>query len=115
VSERLQGKSTRPGVVMCNACRKPFTATVGTIFEDCKIPLNKWLRGFRFMAGNKKGISAHQLHCSLGITYKSAWFMAHHSRLGSCPRAADGMAFVQFLLSPLHSSQRPRTPRDAHR
>lgn len=77
---RLKGKSTRPGVVMCNACRKPFSVTVGTIFEDSKIPLNKWLLGFRLMAGSKKGISAHQLHRSLGITYKSAWFMAHRIR-----------------------------------
>lgn len=78
--KRLEGKSTRPGVVMCNACRKPFTVTVGTIFEDSKISLNKWLLGFRLMAGSKKGISAHQLHRSLGITYKSAWFMAHRIR-----------------------------------
>ena len=77
---RLAGKTTRPGLVMCNACRKPFTVTVGTIFEDSKIPLNKWLLGFRLMAGSKKGISAHQLHRSLGITYKSAWFMAHRIR-----------------------------------
>lgn len=94
--KRLAGKSTRPGVVMCNACRKPFTVTVGTIFEDSKIPLNKWLLAFRLMSGSKKGISAHQLHRSLGITYKSAWFMAHRVReamngadgdgpLGSCP------------------------------
>jgi transposase-like protein len=78
--KRLAGKSTRPGVVMCNPCRKPFTVTVGTVFEDSKIPLNKWLLGFRLMAGSKKGISAHQLHRSLGITYKSAWFMAHRIR-----------------------------------
>ena len=77
---RAQGRSTRPGVVNCNACRKPFTVTVGTIFEDSKIPLNKWLMAFRLMAGSKKGISAHQLHRSLGITYKSAWFMAHRIR-----------------------------------
>lgn len=64
----------------CNPCRKPFTVTVGTIFEDSKIPLNKWLLGFGLMAGAKKGISAHQLHRSLGITYKSAWFMAHRIR-----------------------------------
>jgi transposase-like protein len=77
---RLGGKSTRPGVVMCNPCRKPFTVTVGTIFEDSKIALNKWLLAFRLMAGSKKGISAHQLHRSIGITYKSAWFMAHRIR-----------------------------------
>jgi hypothetical protein len=78
--KRLEGKSTRPGVVMCNPCRRPFTVTVGTIFEDSKIPLNKWLMGFRLMAGSKKGVSAHQLHRSLGITYKSAWFMSHRIR-----------------------------------
>ena len=77
---RLAGKTTRPGLVMCNACRKPFTVTVGTVFEDSKIPLNKWLLGFRLLAASKKGISAHQLHRSLGITYKSAWFMAHRIR-----------------------------------
>ena len=84
----LEGKSTRPGVIMCNACRKPFTVTVGTIFEDSKIPLNKWLLAFRLMAGSKKGMSAHQLHRSLGITYKSAWFLAH--RIREAMDGADG-------------------------
>lgn len=77
---KLEGKSTRPGVYKCNPCKKPFTVTVGTVFEDSKIPLNKWLLAFRLMAGSKKGISAHQLHRSLGITYKSAWFLAHRIR-----------------------------------
>ena len=86
--KRLEGKSTRPGVVMCNPCRKPFTVTVGTIFEDSKIALNKWLLAFRLMAGSKKGMSAHQLHRSLGITYKSAWFMAH--RIREAMDGADG-------------------------
>jgi transposase-like protein len=86
--KRLEGKSTRPGVVMCNPCRKPFTVTVGTVFEDSKIPLNKWLLGFRLMAASKKGMSAHQLHRSLGITYKSAWFMAH--RIREAMDGADG-------------------------
>ena len=86
--KRLEGKSTRPGVVMCNPCRKPFTVTVGTIFEDSKIPLNKWLLAFRLLAGSKKGMSAHQLHRSLGITYKSAWFMAH--RIREAMDGADG-------------------------
>lgn len=77
---KLQGKSTRPGVHKCKGCCKLFTVTVGTIFEDSKIPLNKWLLGFRLMAGSKKGVSAHFLHRSLGITYKSAWFMGHRIR-----------------------------------
>ena len=86
--KRLEGKSTRPGVIMCNPCRKPFTVTVGTIFEDSKIAINKWLLAFRLMASSKKGISAHQLHRSLGITYKSAWFMAH--RIREAMDGADG-------------------------
>jgi transposase-like protein len=77
---RLTSATARAGLHKCNACRKQFTVTVGTIFEDSKIPLNKWLLGFRLMSGSKKGISSHQLHRSLGITYKSAWFMAHRIR-----------------------------------
>ena len=77
---KLAGKSTRPGVYKCNECAKPFTVTVGTIFEDSKIPLNKWLMAFALLNGSKKGFSAHQLSRSLGITYKSAWFMAHRIR-----------------------------------
>ena len=77
---RLTSKSARPGLHKCNECRKQFTVTVGTIFEDSKIPLNKWLMAFRLLNGGKKGFSAHELHRSLGITYKSAWFMAHRIR-----------------------------------
>ncbi len=77
---KLKGKSTRPGVYKCKECRKPFSVTVGTIFERSKIPLNKWVLATHLMAASKKGISAHQLHRMLGITYKSAWFMAHRIR-----------------------------------
>lgn len=77
---KLKGKSTRPGVYKCKECRKPFSVTVGTVFERSKIPLNKWVLATHLMAASKKGISAHQLHRMLGITYKSAWFMAHRIR-----------------------------------
>lgn len=76
----LKGKSHRPGLYYCNACKKQFTVTVGTLFERSKIPLNKWVLAFHLMCASKKGISAHQLHRMLGITYKSAWFMAHRIR-----------------------------------
>jgi transposase-like protein len=76
----IQGKSHRAGLHMCNACREPFTVTVGTLMEKSHIPLHKWALGFHLMAASKKGISAHQLHRQLGITYKSAWFMAHRIR-----------------------------------
>lgn len=70
----------RPGLLKCKHCRKQFTVTVGTIFEGSHIPLNKWLQAIYFMCTSKKGISAHQLHRMMGITYKSAWFMVHRIR-----------------------------------
>ena len=77
---KLSGKSTRPGVHKCKECRKPFTVTVGTVFERSKVPLNKWVLATHLMAASKKGMSAHQLHRMLGVTYKTAWFMAHRIR-----------------------------------
>src|SRR3954468_24908650 len=74
---RLTSKTARPGLVMCNACRKQFTVTVGTIFEDSKIPLSKWLLAYRLLNGAKKGFSANELRRALGLTYKSAWFLMH--------------------------------------
>ncbi|RST80098.1 IS1595 family transposase [Aquibium carbonis] len=78
--KRMEGKSTRPGVYKCNDCRKPFSVTVGTVFERSHIPLNKWVLASHLMAASKKGMSAHQLHRMLGVTYKTAWFMAHRIR-----------------------------------
>lgn len=77
---RVEGKSHRPGLHYCGACKKQFTVTVGTVFERSHIPLHKWLLASHLMASSKKGVSAHQLHRMLGITYKSAWFMAHRLR-----------------------------------
>jgi transposase-like protein len=76
----LKGKSHRAGLYQCNSCREPFTVTVGTLYERSHIPLNKWLLATHLMSASKKGISAHQLHRMLKITYKSAWFMAHRIR-----------------------------------
>jgi len=77
---KLEGKSHRPGLHQCNECDGHFTVTVGSIMERSHIPLAKWVLGFHLMAASKKGISAHQLHRMLGITYKSAWFMSHRIR-----------------------------------
>jgi len=77
---RLNGNGHRPGLHQCNDCRKPFTVTVGTLFERSHIPLHKWLLAFHLMASSKKGVSAHQLHRMLDLTYKTAWFMAHRVR-----------------------------------
>jgi transposase-like protein len=76
----LQGKSTRPGVYKCRPCQKPFSVTVGTVFEGSKVPLHKWVYATHLLTSSKKGISAHQLHRMLGVTYKTAWFMAHRIR-----------------------------------
>ena len=70
----------RPGLYNCRACRNQFSVTVGTIFEDSHIPLNKWLMAFYLLCASKKGMNANQLHRMLGITYKSAWFMVHRIR-----------------------------------
>lgn len=77
---KLQGKSTRIGVHKCKDCRKQFTVKVGTVFESAHIPLHKMLQAVFLMTSSKKGISAHQLHRVLGVTYKSAWFLAHRIR-----------------------------------
>src|SRR5258705_4119922 len=87
------GGKTQSGMFMCNGCRGKFTVRTGTIFERSHIPLHKWLLATHLMASSKKGISAHQLHRMLGITYKSAWFMAHRIR--------EMMAPVAKNLSPL--------------
>jgi transposase-like protein len=79
-SKKLAGKSTRYGVYKCYACRKPFTVKVGTIFESSHIKLHLWLQAIYLIASSKKGISSNQLHRTLGITLKSAWFMSHRVR-----------------------------------
>jgi transposase-like protein len=77
----------RPGLRKCGACRKQFTVRVGTVFESSHIPLHKWLQATYLLCSSKKGISAHQLHRVMEITYKSAWFMAH--RLREAMRTGD--------------------------
>ena len=85
----LQGKSTRPGVYKCRPCEKPFSVTVGTVFERSKIPLTKWLLATELLTSSKKGISVHQIHRMLGVTYKSAWFMMHRIREAMAPAAGS--------------------------
>jgi len=75
-----KGTHVRKGVWKCGGCREQFTVTVGTIFEDSHIPLSKWLLAFHLLCASKKGMSAHQLHRMLKVTYRSAWFMAHRIR-----------------------------------
>ena len=76
----MKGKSTRIGVYKCYQCRKPFTVKVGTVFESSKVSLRKWLQAIYLMCASKKGISAHQLHRTIEVSYPTAWFMAHRIR-----------------------------------
>ena len=77
---KMAGKSTRQGLYKCYQCRKPFTVRMGTIFEASKVSLHIWLQAMFLIAGSKKGISSNQLHRTLGVTLKTAWFMAHRIR-----------------------------------
>ncbi|MEW9920031.1 IS1595 family transposase [Marimonas sp. MJW-29] len=77
---KMGGKSTRIGAYKCYKCRKPFTVKVGTIFESSHVPMNIWLQAIYLMCASKKGISSNQLHRTLGVTLKTAWFMSHRIR-----------------------------------
>jgi transposase-like protein len=74
------GGETQAGMFLCNDCRDKFTARTGTVMERSHIPVHKWLLAIHLMSASKKGMSAHQLHRMLGVTYKSAWFLAHRIR-----------------------------------
>ncbi|PDQ19514.1 IS1595 family transposase [Mesorhizobium sanjuanii] len=87
----LKGGRTKPskknpngveihGLYKCSDCRKKFTVRMGTIFEESHLPLHIWLQALHAMCASKKGVSAHQLHRALEITYKTAWFMCHRIR-----------------------------------
>jgi transposase-like protein len=89
-STLMKGKSHRPGVYQCNACRKPFSVTVGTLYERSHIPLHKWLAATNLLMASKKGMSAMQIHRMLGVTYKTAWFMMHRIRESLRDTVAEG-------------------------
>lgn len=76
----MEGKTTRPGLYQCNACRQPFTVTVGTLYERSKIPLNKWLAATHLLMASKKGVSALQIGRMLGLSKKTSWFLMHRIR-----------------------------------
>ena len=80
-NKALKGKSTRLGVYKCYDCMKPFTVKVGTVFESSHVKMHLWLQAMFLMASSKKGVSSNQLHRTLGVTLKTAWFMSHRLRL----------------------------------
>ena len=94
---RMEGKSHRKGLIHCNDCEKPFTVTVNSVMERSKISLAKWVLGFHLMAASKKGVSSHQLHRMLGITYKSAWFLSMRIR--------EAMGLDPEISSPIGGEQ----------
>ena len=77
---RMRGKRARPGLRRCRDCKKDFTVKIGTIFEDSHVKMCQWIQSMYLLSASKKGFSAHQLHRMLGVTYKTAWFMAHRIR-----------------------------------
>lgn len=79
-SGKLKGKSTRIGVYKCYACRKPFTVKVGTIFEKSHIPMHVWLQAMHLLCSSKKGFSANQFCRTLGVDFKTSWFIGHRIR-----------------------------------
>jgi transposase-like protein len=74
------GRPARRGLYKCKACKQQFSVTTGTVFESSHLPLSKWLMAIHLMSASKKGMSAHQLHRMLGVTYKAAWFVMHRLR-----------------------------------
>jgi transposase-like protein len=79
-NKKMMGKATRIGLYKCYDCRSQFTVKVGTIFESSHVKLHLWLQAIFLIASSKKGISANQLHRTLGVTLKTAWFMGHRIR-----------------------------------
>lgn len=77
---KMGGKSTRIGLYKCYQCRSPFTVKIGTIFESSHVPMRLWLQAIYLIASSKKGFSSNQLHRTLGVTLKTAWFMSHRIR-----------------------------------
>lgn len=95
-------KSHRPGLYYCNECKGQFTVTVGTVFERSKVPLTKWWMAAHLMNSNKNGVSAHEIHRNLGVTYKTAWFMMHRLREAMTDLTAKGSIWGR-IYCPHHS------------
>ena len=100
----------RPGVYKCKACREQFTVRIGTIFEESKIPLSKWLMAIHLMTSSKKGISSHQMARELGITQKSAWFLNHRIREAMKQEPMAGLLQGTVEVDETYIGGKPRNP-----
>jgi hypothetical protein len=113
------GKSTRIGTYKCYKCRKPFTVKVGTIFESSHVPMNLWLQAIYLLCASKKGISSQQLHRTLGVTLKTAWFMSHRireaMRSGDLAPMGSGGGMVEVDETYIgNDPDRPKKPGERH-
>jgi transposase-like protein len=98
----------RKGLKKCKACRQQFTVRVGTIFEESKVPLSKWLMAVHLMTSSKKGVSSHQIARELGITQKSAWFLCHRIREAMRREPMAGMLKAQVEAAETYVGGKPR-------
>jgi transposase-like protein len=112
---KIEGKkqSHRPGLFYCNDCQGQFTVTVGTVFERSKVPLTKWWMATQMFTSGKNGVSAHEIHRSLGVTYKTAWFMMHRIReavadLSPTPMGGEGKSVQADETYHLNTSKRAK-------
>ena len=115
---RLQGKSSRPGLRKCYACRKTFTVRVGSIFEDSHFPLHLWLQAIQFVTASKKGISTRQIQRAFDCSMKTAWFLMHRIREAMKDSAGFGAlggggAIVEADETFITRSPKTRRPKDA--
>jgi transposase-like protein len=119
---KVEGKKRthRPGLYYCNECKGQFTVTVGTVFERSKIPLTKWWMAAHMFNAGKNGVSAHEIHRTLGVTYKTAWFMMHRLReamkeLSPEPMGGEGQVIQADETYYGNSSKRAKSYRKGHR
>jgi transposase-like protein len=119
---KVEGKkhSHRPGLYYCNECKSQFTVTVGTVLERSKVPLTKWLMAAHMFNSGKNGVSAHEIHRSLGVSYKTAWFMMHRLReamneLNPAPMGGEGKSVQADETYYGNSSKRSKSYRKGHR
>ena len=119
---KVEGKkhSHRPGLYYCNECKGQFTVTVGTVLERSKIPLTKWLMAAHMFNSGKNGVSAHEIHRTLGVTYKTAWFMMHRLReamneLNPSPMGGKGQSVQADETYYGNSSKRAKGYRKGHK
>lgn len=115
---KLEGKSHRPGLYYCKECSGHFTVTVGTVFERSKVPLTKWWMAAHMINSSKNGVSAHEIHRTIGVTYKTAWFMMHRLReamtgMNGGPMGGEGKS-VQADETYYGNSKRAKSYRKGH-